>query len=170
VIGVSGATGATGVVGVSGATGATGVVGVTGATGVAGVTGATGVTGVTGVVGVSGATGVTGVAAPKALTILDPTSSENVVLFFTTTSLTLTQIRSTVKGTTPSVTFSIRFGTDISAAGTEVVTSGITVTDTTTGLSTTSFNNATIAADRFVWLTTSATSGTVTQLAVSLIF
>jgi hypothetical protein len=122
------------------------------------------------VVGVSGATGVTGVAAPKALAILNPTSSEDIILFFTTTSLTFTQIRSTVVGTSPSVTFSIRYGTDHSAAGTEVVTSGITVTNTTTGLSTTSFNNATVPVDNFVWLTTSATSGTVTQLAVSLIF
>jgi hypothetical protein len=170
VIGVSGATGATGVVGITGATGVTGVVGVTGATGVIGVSGATGVTGATGVVGVTGATGVTGLSAPKALTILSPSDAEDVVLFFTTTSLTFTQIRSTVMGTSPSVTFSIRYGTDISAAGTEVVTGGITVTNTTTGLSTTSFNNATVPADNFVWLTTSATSGTVTQLAVSLIF
>jgi hypothetical protein len=125
---------------------------------------------VTGPVGVSGATGVTGVAAPKALTILNPTSTEKAVLFFTTTSLTFTQIRSTVLGSSPSVTFSIRYGSDISASGIEVVTGGITVTNTTTGLSTTSFNNATVPADRFVWLTTSAISGTVDQLAVSLIF
>jgi hypothetical protein len=115
-------------------------------------------------------TGPIGVSAPKALTILEPSSSENVVLFFTTSSLTLTQIRSTVKGSSPSVTFSIRYGTDTSASGTEVVTSGITVTNTTTGLSTTSFNNATVPSNNFVWLTTSATSGTVDQLAVSLIF
>jgi hypothetical protein len=119
---------------------------------------------------VTGATGVTGTAAPKALTIINPTSSEKAVLFFTTVGLTITQIRSTVLGSTPSVTFSIRYGSDISASGTEVVTGGITCTNTTTGLSTTSFNNATVPADRFVWLTTSATSGTVTQLAVSLIF
>jgi hypothetical protein len=122
------------------------------------------------VTGATGVTGPIGVSAPKALTILEPSSSENVVLFFTTSSLTLTQIRSTVKGTTPSVTFSIRYGTDTSASGTEVVTSGITVTNTTTGLSTTSFNNATVPSNNFVWLTTSATSGTVDQLAVSLIF
>jgi hypothetical protein len=167
VIGVSGATGATGVVGVSGATGATGVIGVSGATGVIGVSGATGATGV---IGVSGATGVQGVAAPKALSILNPSNAEDIVLFFTTSSLTITQIRSTVMGSTPSVTFSIRYGTDISGAGTEVVTSGITCTNTTTGLSTTSFNNATVPANNFVWLTTSATSGTVSQLSVSLIF
>jgi hypothetical protein len=59
VVGVSGATGATGVVGVSGATGATGPVGVTGATGVQGVVGVSGATGATGPIGVTGATGAT---------------------------------------------------------------------------------------------------------------
>jgi hypothetical protein len=93
-----------------------------------------------------------------------------VVLFFTTVSITLSQIRSTVAGSTPSVTFSIRYGTDVSATGTEVVTGGITCTNTTTGVSTTSFDNATVPLDNFVWLTTSASSGTVDQLAVSLLF
>jgi hypothetical protein len=64
VVGVSGATGVSGVVGVSGATGVSGVVGVSGATGVSGVVGVSGATGVSGVVGVSGATGVSGVAGP----------------------------------------------------------------------------------------------------------
>jgi hypothetical protein len=44
------------------------------------------------------------------------------------------------------------------------------VTNTTTGLNTTSFDNATVAANNYVWLTTSATSGTVTLLNVSLNF
>lgn len=122
------------------------------------------------IVDLTGTTGATGPMGPKSLAILNPTNAEDIILFFTTSSQTITQIRSTVMGTSPSVTFSIRYGTDHSAAGTEVVTSGITVTNTTTGLSTTSFNNATIPANNFVWLTTSATSGTVTQLAVSLIF
>jgi len=51
-----------------------------------------------------------------------------------------------------------------------VVTAGITTTNTTTGLNTTSFNNATVPANNYVWLTTSATSGTVTLLNVSLNF
>ena len=180
-IGITGATGATGVVGVTGATGvagtngATGATGATGAAGVSGATGATGAVGVTGATGVgttgaTGPTGVQGLAAPKALTIINPTSSEDVVLFFTTTSITFSQIRSTVMGTSPSITFSIRYGTDISAAGTEVVPGGITCTNTTTGVSTTSFNNATVPIDNFVWLITTAASGTVTQLAVSLLF
>lgn len=165
--GVNGATGATGVIGVSGATGATGVVGVSGATGVAGATGATGVVGVSGATGATGATGVTGPAAPKAVTILFPTNAEKIALFYTTSAITISAIRSVVTGTTPSVTFSIRYGSDFSLAGTEVVTGGITTTNTTTGLSTTTFNSASIAANNYVWITTTATSGTVNSINVT---
>jgi hypothetical protein len=68
------------------------------------------------------------------------------------------------------VTFSIRYGTDVSGSGTEVVTSGITTTSTTTGTNTTSFNSASIAAGNFIWITTSAKSGTVPQLHVTVQF
>jgi hypothetical protein len=120
--------------------------------------------------GPTGPAGPTGAVSPRGLTIDNPTSSENVVLFFTTESLTFSQIRSVVKGTTPSVTFSVRYGTDTSAGGTEVVTSGITVTNTTTGLATTSFNNDTVPTNNYVWMTTSALSGTVNSLNITLIF
>lgn len=120
--------------------------------------------------GDTGATGATGPTGPKAVTISAPSGSEKLALFYTTAAITISQIRSVVSGTSPSVTFSIRYGSDFSAAGTEVVTSGITCTNTTTGLSTTSFNNASITANNFVWLTTSAISGTVTALNVTVVF
>lgn len=126
--------------------------------------------GPTGPTGATGAKGDAGSAAPKALTIVSPTAAENIVLYYTTTAQNLTEIRSAVKGVTPSVTFSLRYGTDTSLPGTEVVTGGITATSTTTGNSTTSFTNSTIPSGNFVWLTTSAISGTVTQLSVSILF
>jgi hypothetical protein len=156
--------------GPEGPAGPTGDTGPAGPTGPQGDTGPAGPTGDTGATGATGSTGATGPMGPKSLTIINPTATEKIPLFFTTSALTVTQIRSLVTGTSPSATFSLRFGTDVSGSGTEVVTSGITVTNTTTGLSTTSFNNASIAADRFVWLTTSATSGTVTALHVSVTF
>jgi len=109
-------------------------------------------------------------SASRSASIANPGSSEKLVLTFFPTAQQVTQIRSLVLGTTPSVTFSIRYGTDVSAAGTEVVTSGITCTNETTGLSTTTFNNASIPANNFVWLTTSAASGTVNSLNVTVIF
>jgi hypothetical protein len=158
-VGTAGATGATGATGV----GVTGVTGATGATG-AGVDGATGATGATGVQGVDGT------ASPKAITIINPGAAEKLPLFHTAESITFTQIRSIVAGTSPSVSFSIRYGTDFSAAGTEVVTGGMTANNTTTGVLTNSFNNATVASGNFVWLTTTASSGPTTTFNVTLIF
>lgn len=112
-----------------------------------------------------------GGTAAKSITLVNPTNSENLLLFFTDKQLSLSQIRSVLAGSgSPSVTFSLRYGGDVSASGTEVVTGGITCTNTTTGLSTTSFDNGTIAANSFVWLTTSAVSGSVDSLHLSITF
>lgn len=106
----------------------------------------------------------------KALTITSPSDSEKVVLFYATEPVVIQEIRSVVTGVTPSATFSIRFGPDVSLTGTEVKTGGITVTNTTTGLSTTTLDNPSIPGGVFIWLTTTATSGTVDLLNVSLAF
>jgi hypothetical protein len=107
----------------------------------------------------------------KSIAIENPTASEKWVLFFTESAITVAKIEAVLLGSsTPSVTFSIRYGTDISGAGTEVVTSGITVTSVSTGSATTSFNSASVPASNFVWITTSAQSGTVTALQVSVIY
>lgn len=117
----------------------------------------------------NGSAWIRAVPGHKTIAIENPTNAENISFFFTKHAMVLSEIRSILKGSsTPSVTFSIRYGTDRSGAGTEVVTSGITVTSTTTGQVTTSFNNGTIPANNFVWITTSAKSGTVTELAVTL--
>lgn len=122
--------------------------------------------------GDTGLTGATGPMGPKAVQLANPTATEKIRLFKNGgSSLTISEINSVLVGSsTPSATFSIRYGTDFSTAGTEVVTSGITVTNTTTGLSTTVFDNATIPANNHVWLTTSAISGVVDALSVSLAF
>jgi hypothetical protein len=107
----------------------------------------------------------------KSIAIENPTGAEKWMLFFSESAITVAKIESILQGSsTPSVTFSIRYGTDMSGAGTEVVTSGITVTNVTTGTATTSFNSASIPANNFVWITTSAQSGTVTALQVSVIY
>jgi hypothetical protein len=175
-VGFTGSRGDTGFTGSIGFTGSQGV-GFTGSRGDTGFTGSRGDTGFTGSVGFTGSQGTgftgsqgnTGDPAPRATTLETPSSTEKVPLFFNTSSFNLTQIRSVLTGSSsPSVTFSIRYGTDLSAAGTEVVTSGITCANTTGGVSTTSFNNGTIPANNFVWITTSAVSGNVTALNVSL--
>jgi len=106
----------------------------------------------------------------KSIAMLEPTGSEELTLFFTKRAITIKQITSVVRGTSPSLTFTIRHNTDRSATGAEVVTGGTTVTNTTTGSVVTSFNNASIAANSWVWIENTAKSGTVDEFHVSVHF
>lgn len=104
-------------------------------------------------------------------TLENPTNAEDLTLGFTNRAITVTEIRVVLLGSsTPSVTWTIRHhATDRSNAGSEVVTGGTTTTSTTAGSDVTSFNDATIPADSFIWLETTAKSGTVTELHVTMI-
>lgn len=103
------------------------------------------------------------------LTVPSPGASENISWFYVETAITVTQLAAVLVGSaSPSVTFSVRFGADRSAAGTEVITGGTTVTSVSVGTILNSFTVATIPAGVWVWLTTTAQSGTVTNLHVSL--
>lgn len=118
-----------------------------------------------------GPSGQRGPVGPKSVTLANPTNSENLILFYTDADVPLAQIRSVLIGSSsPSVTFSVRYGSDISGLGTEVVSGGIVCTSTTTGLGTTMFSNGMIPANNFVWLTTSAVSGNVNALHVTMTF
>lgn len=107
---------------------------------------------------------------PRSVTILDPTSAEDITLMWTPVEMTVASLVAHVSGSSPSVTYSIRFGGDRAAAGTEVVTGGSTTTSTTVGDEVTVLDNATIPAESWIWLTTSGSSGTVSQLHVTVIF
>ena len=106
----------------------------------------------------------------KSMMIERPKSGEDLTLFFTNKAITITEIRAVVRGTTPSVTWTIRHGTSRSATGAEAVTGGTVTTDQSTGSDVTAFNDATIVADSFVWLETTAESGMVLELAITLIY
>lgn len=128
-----------------------------------------GQTGPTGANGADGATGATGPASPRGVCVPNPTSAESVTLFYTTAGLTLSKVKAVLTGSaTPSVTYSLKSGSD-RASATETHVNAATVTSTTTGTDAT-LADATITAGRWVWLETSAMSGTVTSLAVSLEF
>lgn len=123
--------------------------------------------GYTGSAGVIGYTGSVGSPSPRAIAIASPSSTENVTFFYTPTQITLSSLRAVVRGTSPSVSFTVRWASDRSLTGTEVVTGGSTVTNTTTGLSVTTFNAGTISAGSWVWVAITATSGTVTEFHLS---
>lgn len=104
----------------------------------------------------------------RPITVEGPSASEDLPLFKTKRAITITQISALVDGTSPSVTWTIRHALDRSAAGTEVVTGGTTTTNETTGDDITSFDDATIPANSNVWLETTAKSGTVLALNLTL--
>jgi hypothetical protein len=111
------------------------------------------------------------IAPEKAMCISveDPGASEDISICETPVAITITEIRAVLLGSsTPSVTWTIRHGTDRNATGAEVVTSGTTTTSTTTGDTVNSFNDATVVADSWLWLETTAQSGTVDELHVTI--
>lgn len=117
-------------------------------------------------------TGPTGQAVlSKTITIENPGAAEDLSMFWTDDAITITKMVAVLVGSsTPSVTWTIRHSTDRSAAGTEVVTSGTTTTSTTTGSVVTAFNDATVVADAFVWLETTAQSGVVNSIHVTIYY
>lgn len=89
------------------------------------------------------------------ITIENPTAADNFALFFTDVAITVAQINFVIQGST-SVTAFVRFGPDRSAAGTNVINAGTIVSNTTTGQEITSFDNAIIPADSWIWIATTA--------------
>lgn len=108
-----------------------------------------------------------GAIGPKSVTILNPTGAESLTLFYVNSAVTVQQLTASVRGTTPSINVDVFYAPTPALTGTSLVIGGITVTDTSI---ITSFSNAVIPANSYVRLKTSAKSGTVDELAISLDF
>ena len=96
----------------------------------------------------------------QVLTIIAPGAAEDKTMFRTHEAITVTRLSAvlvTAVGS-PSVTWKAMFSTDRNAAGTAVITAGTSTTSITTGSDQTSFNNANIAADSWIWIETSASN------------
>jgi hypothetical protein len=107
----------------------------------------------------------------KSIDIEDPTSSEDISMFYSDEAMTISKMVCVLVGSsTPSVTWTVRHGTDRSAAGSEVVTGGTTTTSTSTGSVVTSFDDATVVADSFLWIETTAQSGTVDEMKITIFY
>lgn len=105
---------------------------------------------------------------PTALEIENPSGSERIVWFRAYVATTVNEINAVLNGSaTPSVTFTVRFDADRSAAGTELLTGGRVLTNTTTGASYVP-DVTTIPAGMWVWLETTAQSGTVLEMNVAM--
>jgi hypothetical protein len=105
-----------------------------------------------------------------AITVEGPTNTEDISWFFTDKAITITAVESVLRGSTPSVTFNITHDPDRSAAGNDVFTTDQATTSTTTGDSIDPNGDPTIPANSFVWIETSAASGTITEWNVTAFF
>ena len=104
------------------------------------------------------------------ITIETPTASEDIGLQRFNVPITITKIVGVLTGDYTSVTINPKFSTDRSAAGTAVLSSATAITSTTTGTVITSFGDATIPADSFLWLETTAKTGTAGNLELTVFF
>ena len=107
---------------------------------------------------------------PKAFSVLSPVANDAYVILWTNAALTLTEIKTVVSGTTPSVTATFAYGTGAFAAGNTVIQSSIVTTNVTSGNDQTSFANASIPANSYIWCYVNAVSGTVTYYHTTLRF
>jgi hypothetical protein len=100
----------------------------------------------------------------KSITVENPTNAENMTIFFAKNAITGVSASAVLRGSaTPSVTYTLKHATTRDAAGTSIVS------DTVTSVSAVDTNAAVVSipAGSFVWLETSAKSGTVTELHVT---
>lgn len=105
----------------------------------------------------------------KGAFVASPTSADTIDIWQTPVAITITSLKAILRGSSsPSVTYNIGFGTNIQSP-TAVFTSDITCTSITTGCSNSSgFNDATIPAGSFIWIYTTAQSGTVRSIAFTI--
>lgn len=107
--------------------------------------------------------------AERVLEITNPTGAENRTLLFTPKEITIAQIDDVVVGLTPSVSWNINFAPTRNGVPTLLFNVDRT-TNSEAGSSTATFDNPVIPAGSWVWLTTSAMSGTVNSLDIQVSF
>ena len=105
---------------------------------------------------------------PTAIEVETPSGVERILWFRTYVATTVNEISAVLDGSaSPSVTFTVRYDSDRSAVGTELLTGGRVLTNTTTGVDYVP-DVAVIPANVWVWLQTTAQSGTVLELIIAM--
>lgn len=102
----------------------------------------------------------------RTLTLDTPTASNDITIFRTDVAITVQEVIAVSTGTTPSTTYQLKHHTDRNNAGNALTTSAAT-TSTTTG-DTATLSDGTIPADSWVWIETTAASGTSVILSVDI--
>lgn len=109
-------------------------------------------------------------AQTKAVSVEDPTNAENITMFFTDVAITITQVNDVVQGTTPSLTWNIEHATTRNSVSPNTLFGTDRATTSESGAETTTFSDATIPAGSWIWLTTSAQSGTTDEFNVTIMY
>ena len=106
---------------------------------------------------------------PLVLSMPSPQANDRRILLRAAQGLTISRVDAVLSGgTSPSVSFSLRHGADVSATGTAATTDPITVTSTTTGSASASFQSPTIPSGHWLWLQITTVSGSPAVLTVSI--
>jgi hypothetical protein len=105
----------------------------------------------------------------KSVTMENPDAAEDITLFYTPVEMKVYELAAVLVGaSTPSSTWTLRYDPDRSAVGTEIIVGGTATTDLTTGDKITTFDNDTIPAGSWVWMETTAQSGVVSTLNITI--
>ena len=106
----------------------------------------------------------------RTVTVPNPVASQKTLFFFTNEVITVLKLIASIVGnTSPSVTWTLRFGPDHNLSGTELKTGGFVTNNTGSGQIEATFNNPVIPAGSYVWGVVSAKTGTVTSLGITIL-
>lgn len=119
--------------------------------------------------GANGATGPAGPIGPKGITIPNPVAGDTFTILWSNADLTVAEIKTLVRGTSPTVNATISWGADRSTASNTIITN-YTTSNVTNGNTATSFTNATPTSNSYIWVTINSTTGTVTEYHATLRF
>ncbi|MEA5414522.1 hypothetical protein [Synechococcus sp. BA-132 BA5] len=113
--------------------------------------------------------GPPGPMPPQVARLDSPQVNDRRILLRAPQALTISRFDAVLSGgTSPSVSFSLRQGADVSTSGTAVTTELLTVNSTTAGSASTSFQVPDIPAGHWLWLQVTAVSGNPVGLTVSI--
>lgn len=102
----------------------------------------------------------------KTFTLESPTATEDFTIFRTDVDITVQEVVAVSTGTSPSTTYVLRHSTDRNVAGNLLTTSGTTTSTTTGNVAT--LSDATIPANSWIWLETTAATGTDVKLTIDI--
>jgi hypothetical protein len=103
----------------------------------------------------------------KSMFVENPIAGDNFHFFRTTRQIVITEIALVLQGTTNATVF-ISFGADRTALGTEVISGGVVVSNTTNGQIISSIDEPIIPAGNFVAVRVTAVTDTPDELGVTL--